>query len=422
MIVTPFRLTRHDRLTVRGVAYDWDRSEGDGHVMKRADDPEKLAFFSHRDLFLARMDDGFRYEKDFYAPAKVAAAMGASREMHELSSDEQASVFYKFAFCAAFLAARERGEVSKSDDGMDAAVELLGPRVEELQKRKLKTPGSEDRKAYACKKRVMRERPSGRTLRRWLKRLLKGNYCPTALQRSKSASGVGRASRISDAVEDLMAKCARRYASETRPTVVHCHKLLDRAVKRLNAHLKRHGRPTAGPTPAVSTFARRIARIGAFNIHAARFGEESAKAYFAMLGSGMGILRPGERVEIDHCELPVMVLVRRFIESGIVGEDALERWKAVKLWMCVAIDVATRYVLGLVLTATPTAASACATLEMVVSDKTGIAKSAGASSDWSGACTPELIAHDAGSEFIADAFQAKGHGLRSTAERRSAST
>ncbi|WP_237478169.1 Mu transposase C-terminal domain-containing protein [Lichenibacterium dinghuense] len=417
MIVTPFRLTAHDRLTIKGVAYDWNRSEGDGHVLTRADDPKRHAFFSHRDLFLARMDEGFRFERDFYAPAKVAAAaVGASRAMHELSPDEQASVFHKLAFCTAFLMAEERGEVSRSDEGMDAAVELIAPGAEAFLKRKLKTPGSEHRKGYTSGKRILRERPSGRTLRRWLSRLVAGSYCPTSLQRRKSVSGVGRASRISDAIEDLMAKCARRYASEMRPTVVHCHKLLDRSVRLLNAHLERHERPTAGPTPAVSTFARRIARIGAFAIHAGRFGEESAKTYFAMLGSGMGILRPGERVEIDHCELPVMVLVRHFVEAGILdeGEGEAERFKAVKLWMCVAVDVATRYVLGLVLTKTPTAASACATLEMVVSDKTRFARDAGAVTDWSGACTPELIAHDSGSEFIADAFQAKGHGLRSS--------
>ncbi|NEU14331.1 transposase [Methylobacterium sp. BTF04] len=75
-----------------------------------------------------------------------------------------------------------------------------------------------------------------------------------------------------------------------------------------------------------------------------------------------------------------------------------------RMHLCVAIDVATKVILGMHLSETPTSADAVAVVQAIVSDKGKFADAVGAALPWDMHGTPELIATDGGSAFTADDF------------------
>ena len=74
-------------------------------------------------------------------------------------------------------------------------------------------------------------------------------------------------------------------------------------------------------------------------------------------------------------------------------------------WLCVAIDVASRCILGMRLSETTTADNTMAVLKMIISDKTPFANAAEAQSPWDMMGTPELIVSDGGSALVCGRVQ-----------------
>jgi putative transposase len=83
-----------------------------------------------------------------------------------------------------------------------------------------------------------------------------------------------------------------------------------------------------------------------------------------------------------------------------------EAVRCARLWVTVAIDVATRCILAMRFsTRAPSHESSLAALEMVVSNKTHISKLIGAENEWIEALVPEEIVVDAGSAFTDFRFE-----------------
>src|SRR5690606_950238 len=148
--------------------------------------------------------------------------------------------------------------------------------------------------------------------------------------------------------------------------------------------------------PSLSAIRRAIGRLSTYYIDSKRYGEDYARAAHPWNTEGFEVNIPGQRVEIDAYETDVMTLMT--ISNFCHGLTDRERasLKKKRLWLTVAIDRATRCILGMRLSETPTVPNAIRTLEMIESDKSHLGQGAGTSSTWHHRCGVMTIVADGG--------------------------
>jgi putative transposase len=151
-----------------------------------------------------------------------------------------------------------------------------------------------------------------------------------------------------------------------------------------------------------------IRKISRLRVMIARYGREHAMKKLRPVGSGLEVLRPGQRVEMDEWCIDLQSIIysaklhryfgKEFLES--VGLDnAKARW-----WLVLAIDCRTRVILGMKLVRNPTTSAAQECLRMIMSDKGAWSDTAGALSGWSQALKPEVLVTDNGPAFKSEIF------------------
>ncbi|OWK24003.1 hypothetical protein AJ87_26950 [Rhizobium yanglingense] len=74
----------------------------------------------------------------------------------------------------------------------------------------------------------------------------------------------------------------------------------------------------------------------------------------------------------------------------------------IRVWVVVAIDLATRYILAMKFCTAPNAQTTIDVIRMMMEDKRELSQYAGALSPWIGRCRPEMIYTDAGSGLVND--------------------
>ncbi|MCQ1779439.1 integrase [Neorhizobium galegae] len=218
----------------------------------------------------------------------------------------------------------------------------------------------------------------------------------------------GPGSRAADAHpldQELWVKHARLYADPKCPSMRACLESLRAEVELLNAKLERGGRRFN--MPSRNAFETLIKGMGEYFLHCARHGEAAAMKKFAPVRQGLRIRAPGERIEMDEWKIDLHSLMAFTDVLQTLNVEQRAALKKIRVWVTVAIDVATRCILALRFsTRAPSAHSSLAALEMVVTSKEHIAEVAGALSRWHHALTPRQIFTDAGAGFIDARFRA----------------
>ncbi len=199
-------------------------------------------------------------------------------------------------------------------------------------------------------------------------------------------------------------KMAREYLNRLRPTPAQVH-----LAYQAELDLENDTRTAAG-LPKLIEFSitktkNAIGRFDEFEVMAAREGEEAALKHFRDVKASFDIERPGARVEIDEWKGDLITLM---VKTGLwahlpdVFIKALP--KTLRLCVTVVIDVATRYVLGVKVTPTPSAEAVAGALRMAMTDKTDLSRMVGAETDWSAVVKPDLASMDNGGPFLSDHF------------------
>ena len=158
--------------------------------------------------------------------------------------------------------------------------------------------------------------------------------------------------------------------------------------------------------PSSKLFAAKIGDLTAYAVCAGRKGIAAARKKFVSISGGLDVTRPGERIEIDEWRVPLQTLI---VDAGVwelltlelQEKVARERW-----WLSVAIDCASRCILGMRLAPTANSTSAIAVLAMVCANKRRFADAVGALTPWDMRCGFETVATDQGSAYIGDEFRA----------------
>lgn len=244
--------------------------------------------------------------------------------------------------------------------------------------------------------------PNARHFRRIYNLYIDGGCDPSVLVNRRK--GPGSHSKAHHLDLELWTEFAHLYASPERPSMRACYGDLRAEIGKRNSTRPKSGH--AYKMPARNTFEALIKGMGEYFLHSARYGEDAAKKKFAPVREGLKVVAPGERVEMDNWKVDLHAWFALTPVWKLMNDEQRKALKKVRVWVTVAIDVATRCIVSLRFsTRAPSSHSSLAALEMMVTEKQHIAEVAGAESGWIHSFVPRELLTDAGSEFIETSFR-----------------
>lgn len=405
-----------DRIRIGRIAYRCLETDKRGHRLQRVDDPDVFETFDHAQMARIEQSPDYRYDREWFAAGKANSRLRSGVEnFSQIPKREQSRVLWKWEYCNRFRLMNERGETDRSNEGMKASISKIARHVQMLDcakvarktdlKRKKGQPvplnkDGKPRKIRSGTEIGLREPPTYRTLQRWLSVLEECDWAIESLRDGYRHSG-NRNPRLDPEEHDLMVENARGYASKARPSRERVHENLDTAIRERNVERVAAGLPPLR-CPSKRRLNAEIASLDKFWTYEKRHTLDAAKRKFAAVEDGVQATRIGERIEMDEWQVGLQTLL---IKSRIWKHLDPETRKSVarmRPWLYVAIDRASRCVLGMLLSETALAAGAIETIRMVVSDKSRLSKEAGARSSWAMSTGIGTLVTDWGSAYYAE--------------------
>ncbi|MFW5420955.1 DDE-type integrase/transposase/recombinase [Nocardiopsis sp. CNT-189] len=278
----------------------------------------------------------------------------------------------------------ERGVLTAPAQAWDTAVrqaEVIGPLAEK------DTVGLAEADEAAAKLQISR-RQVYVLLGRW--RADEGVVSDLLPGRSSGGRGGGR---LPEEVEAIVQKVLReRYLTRQRRTVAAVHREITRRCRARGLRV-----------PSRGTVLRRIARLDPVSATTARDGSEAARPLRSAGGAPPAVTGLLEQVQIDHTPVDVIVV------------DERHRLPIGRPYLTAAIDVASRCVVGLVVTLeSPSATSVGLCLAHTVTDKRPWLERLGAEAAWPMSGKPRELYVDNASEFKSEALRrgCDQHGIK----------
>ncbi|NIX77353.1 Mu transposase C-terminal domain-containing protein [Microvirga terricola] len=404
-----YRIGPQDRITLDGIAYRLRQRTSDGYLLARVDDPGVIETFTYDQLHALSAQPDYRFERHAFDVGHLKARMHADANLiADLPAKEQMKVLWKYTFCTAFLKMEAAKKASRSDPSMKRAIKQIQSELavqEDIRTGKRGKHGHLVRPRAGDPQSSQPPRPPcERTLRGWIKRFEDSGLCATGLRDRYRMCGDRATERIQSETRILMVEFAPRYGSENRPSIRDVYKALKAEIEKRNGERASTGLSKLRP-PSYKRFAEEVRSLPEFDVYAGRYGLQAAMKKFAMVANGPDIERPLQRAEIDEWRVNLMTLCTNAALHDKLPDDLKTEIATLRPWICVAMDAASRVILGMKLDVTPTASLAVETLEMVVSPKKPYADAAGALSPCDFYGTPESVVHDQGPSFLSTAFR-----------------
>lgn len=390
---------RSDRLTIDGRHYTVDSWRGSAVKLRRADDDRGLVETFDSETLRAIWDRvDFRHERYFYSdtaaggvgmvPKPTVSTLNKRDKLITLGRVEYVHQFLRLlalpnnGYKRTYDSAREAAAVIRPHvDGLGYFAldddHRIGIEQETKRKRRVGQAMLVDGKPQI----MQHEPPCGETLMRWLWAFQRSGGDPMSLKPDYINSG-HFGSHLAPEVEALIIKHLHGYyLTRIRPTMTMFLDKVVRAVKDLNKTRRMDKEPLL-VLPGMGSVERAVAGLGAHYVDTHRYGPDYADKAHPWNGDGLDIQVPGQRVEMDayQCDLITLMTWSGFWE-GLTRKQR-RALKKKRMWLTVAIDRATRVILGMKLSNTPNVPNAIATLEMIESDKTGYSTGAGTTSSW----------------------------------------
>lgn len=195
-------------------------------------------------------------------------------------------------------------------------------------------------------------------------------------------------------------------ANYLHPNEIYPSQVLDAVnaeVRRKNTALGFAGEDLL-PEISLSTIERRINELDRFEVMAARKGVAHAKNKLGAHSGGIKLHAPLLRVEMDEWEIDLMSILQG--AGADITHPSLRDLELGRYWVCAAIDVASRSILGLKLSTKPSAEDAKAVVWMAMRDKTMLASQLGCETSWSQHGHVYHVVVDNGPAFVNADFKA----------------
>lgn len=406
-----FRLSETDCVTISGADHVLKSQDADGIILQRLDAKEVFLPFSHAEFvrLLAAPDVSLK-RGHFSSPSAARRLQNDHTYLAPLDTATRDHVLWKEAWIGAVLRAYREGEVKRTEASIAVFMPTLTRRVAELE-RKSQRPFSSSRVGRAVE---LRDPPSAKTVLRWLRKYEQLGATPLALLRKKRCASTYRQKFGAEATS-LIRKGLAAYLVRGGPKPARIIKDITDDFRAANAHRALEGKALL-PIPCANSIRAAIKKLDAFEVVAQREGLEVARRKFGFYENGLSAEHPLQRVEMDDWEIDLMSL---FGESGALDgmkEDQRARFDVGRRTICVAIDCATRVILGFRITDKPSTAAAIDVFRLITEEKSPIAAAAGCQSEGSQHGTPGATVTDQGSTFIAPQFRTAVADLGSSSE------
>lgn len=381
----------NDRVEIRGVAYRDPMPEHQGWRFRSEQDRE-IARFSDEEIDNAVRSDKLRvYPRYHSTENQYARSAGTDPGIDRLSTPKAVLLEERIFHCEQFRKAEKLGNCTRSRKSMAA---MLAQIAEAWRQRF-------ERVSRSCPVKIpLPKRRSIRSLRRWLQAY--EAYGALGLRSRYRTMGNARP-RIGREVLALMRPHIEAFADERRPTQKSCYRDFCDAVDALNLARVTESLPRL-PKPSISKFRQLLRRENQFEQYARRHGVDAARRKFYAATQGIDVTFPLERVEMDEWPIDLQTL----LTDGVIekmSKEEIAKLERARWSVTVAIDVASRYILAMTLSPTPSSAAAIKTLKMAMMDRTPIAEASGAASSWSGCGRIVELAVDNGSALIDAQFR-----------------
>lgn len=392
-----FVLDMMDRITDHGIHLRPIRSTADGVVFQRMDANDITLTLPHHEIAERFKSQNWRHERHFFSPVNDALrARSLDLEMSLCTPRERFEGLVRAHFCDVYLEFYEDGRMKKTDASYIEHRDEIRLRVidyceEYFSKNKRENSGYNELKIYKV--------PKARRAREIVKAYLESGKRASALIPRWRKSG-NRSLRLAIEARFLLNKAAMEFASRRRPSVVHVLKHVGRLFRETNALRKAEGqRPLR--VPGRKAVANAIRRIDPFSAYARRYGVDAANAEFSVSDDGVKADFLMQRVEIDEWKIDLATLFETTAVVQMLDDDLRKKIPTGRRWLTLALDCASRCVVGIKISSEPQAANVVEVIDQLTRDKTDIAKAFGCASPWPMGGSPHEITHDNGSALIA---------------------
>ncbi|OCX60450.1 hypothetical protein BFP70_17730 [Thioclava sp. SK-1] len=340
----------------------------------------------------------FSVQYGYFESRQVARrAMAGRALMSRISTKAQLDAFWKECWCTTFLELEDEGKSNRSANRWAEFLPELEHRVTEKLKQGLKAAT-----AGASFDSIELRRAPGRTsVMAWLKEW-EPSKDPMVFVKKSIFNG-SNARRIDAEREAIIQGTLESYLHPNQLLPGHIHDDVNAEIRRRNSV-----RIASGDLPleevSKSTIERRIKDIDKFEVLAARKGLAVAKNKLGAHGGGLKLDVPLHRIEMDEWEIDLIALLNK---SGYdISQDNVRDLETGRYWVCVAFDTASRSILGLKLSRSPTSEDAKAVLWMAMRDKAELARQLGCETDWKQYGHIGHVVVDNGPAFVNTEFKA----------------
>lgn len=396
-----FRLSENDCISINRIDHRVQSQNENGIILRRLDDSSLHLSFTHGELVRLLASADMRLKRGYFSSEQ--AGLRTRCDIQYISSlplEKRATIFWKTAYCHAFLEAEARGEVLRTEASIAGTMAKLSERVDAGETLWQRTGMRRKRAGLEV---IHRDPPSVATLRLWLRSFEKFGRSPLAFLRKKRADLTYSQKFLGEAA-GLLAECVTSYLSRDKPT----QKMIVNDTKSRFSDVNR-GRVSLGlpplPIPSERTILRQIAKLDPFEVVAQRKGVAAAKLEFSLHTGGLSADRPLERIEMDEWQIDIMSLFGNAGALDPLTPQQRAQFEVGRRWLYLGIDCATRCVVSLRLAATPSAVDAIRALELITVDKTPIALAAGCETRWDFHGGIGSLVTDQGIAFTAPEFQ-----------------
>ncbi|KQS75172.1 hypothetical protein ASG25_20650 [Rhizobium sp. Leaf384] len=385
----PIAVTVMDRVTIGNVYYRLF-SDRDGEVvLETENEPPRFAHYTQLEFFEQHERGEIKIEQGAHSKHRRKCVANPSLPFRSNSVKKRAKAnFYH--------------ELIKAYDDLDRAtaggvprtVDDLGPHMQELAIRALDIT----RKILAGETVTGQRVPSvGHFNKMYRKYYDSGKKAQVLVSGDE---GPKRPNMVDAESLALWEQAAETYATRDKPTQRDVHQTALAMIANANA--------TRGPgqhrllAPSFKVMRRMVKELGAYHVCCGRKGRAKADMKFGLSKGGFGFFRPGERVDIDEKQVDLMALLQYAHVWDTLSDVEKEAVRRIRVWVVVAIDLATRYILAMKFCTAPNSQTTVDVIRMMMEDKRELSQHVGAISSWIGRCRPEMVYTDAGSGLVND--------------------
>ncbi|MBO9434041.1 DDE-type integrase/transposase/recombinase [Ruegeria sp. R13_0] len=340
----------------------------------------------------------FSIQYGYFESRQVARRAIAGRSlMSRVSTKSQLDAFWKECWSTTFLEIEAEDKLNRSAERWEEFLPELERRVTEKLKKGLKAATA----GASFDSIELRRTPCRTSVMSWL-REWETSKDPMVFVKKSIFNG-SNARRIDAEREAIIQGILESYLHPNQLLAGHIHDDVNAEIRRRNAIRIASGEPPLTEV-SKSTIERRIKELDKFEVLAARKGLAAAKSKLGSHGGGLKLDVPLHRIEMDEWEIDLIALLNK---SGYdISQDNVRDLETGRYWVCVAFDAASRSILGLKLSRSPTSEDAKAVLWMAMRDKTELARQLGCETDWKQYGHIGHVVVDNGPAFVNAEFKA----------------